>query len=79
MIATKKFDERNIDMLFWNGKYLVTGKFEQADRYKDDGIITLIFDSYETSDNKDYTMSVSASGSFVTGYVVDDILEIDFH
>lgn len=79
MIATKKFDERNIDMLFWNGKYLVTGKFEQADSYRDDGIITLIFDSYETSDNKDYTMSVSASGSFVTGYEVEDILEIDFH
>ena len=78
-VSTKEFNENLIDMLFWNGEYLVTGKFEQADSYRDDGIITLIFDSYETSDNKDYSMSVSASGSFVTGYEVEDILEIDFH
>jgi hypothetical protein len=80
MIETKKFDERNIDMLFWNGKYLVTGKFEQTDRYIDDGIITLTFDSYETSDNKDYIMSVNAIGSPETGgYELEDIVEIDFH
>lgn len=77
-VSTKEFNENLIDMLFWNGEYLVTGKFEHTDTYREDGMTSLTFESYETSDNKNYVMSVSASGSFNAGYGLEVIEDIDF-
>jgi hypothetical protein len=77
-ITTKDFNENHIDMLFWNGEYLVTGKFEHTDTYREDGMTSLTFESYETSDNKNYVISVSASGSFNAGYELEEIEDIDF-
>ena len=77
MIEAKIFDEYLIDMLFWNGEYLVTCKFRHDKTYREDGI-TLEFVSHETSDDKDYVMYVSATGSFNAGYELEDIQEIDF-
>jgi len=77
-ITFNDFNENHIEMLFWNGKNMVTGKFEHADTYRDDEMTTLIFDSYETSDSQNYSMSVSAEGSFNAGYDLGDIEEIDF-
>jgi hypothetical protein len=77
-VSTKEFTENDIDMLFWNGDYLVTGKFEHSDTYREDGMTTLIFQSYETSDGKEYAMSVGASGSFNAGYELEEIEDIDF-
>lgn len=76
-ISTKEFNENLIDMLFWNGGYLVTGKFEHTETHREEGI-TLDFESYETSDGKDYIMNVSAGGSFNAGYELETIEEIDF-
>lgn len=77
-VSIKEFNENNIDMLFWNGEYLVTGNFEHTDTYKDDGMISLTFESYETSDNKNYVMTVGASGSWNAGYDLEEIEDIDF-
>ena len=77
-ISTKDFNENHIDMLFWNGEYLVTGKFEHTDTYREDGMTSLTFESYETSDNKNYVISVGASGSFNAGYDMEEIEDIDF-
>jgi len=77
-ISTKDFNENLIDMLFWNGEHLVTGKFEHSDTYREDGMTTLAFESYETSDGKNYIISVGASGSFNAGYELEEIWDIDF-
>jgi hypothetical protein len=77
-VSTKEFNENNIDMLFWNGEYLVTGKFEHTDTYREDGMTSLTFESYETSDNKNYVMSAGASGSWNAGYDLEEIEDIDF-
>lgn len=77
-VSTKEFNENLIDMLFWNGEYLVTGKFEHSDTYREDGMTTLAFESYETSDEKNYAMSVSANGSFNAGYELEEIEDISF-
>lgn len=77
-VSTKEFNENLIDMLFWNGEYLVTGKFEHTDTYREDGMTSLTFESYETSDGKEYAMSVSASGSFNAGYELEEVEDIDF-
>jgi hypothetical protein len=77
-IALNEFNENNIEMLFWNGKNMVTGKFEQTEIFREDGMTTLIFESYETSDGEEYVMSVSATGSFNAGYDLEDIEDIDF-
>ena len=77
-VSTKEFNENLIDMLFWNGEYLVTGKFEHTDTYREDGMTSLIFQSYETSDSKEYAMSVDASGSFNAGYELEEVEDIDF-
>jgi len=77
-VSTKEFNENNIDMLFWNGEYMVTGKFEHTDTYREDGMTSLIFQSYETSDGKEYAMSVGASGSFNAGYELEEVEDIDF-
>ena len=77
-VSIKEFNENNIDMLFWNGDYLVTGTFEHGDTYREDGMTTLIFESYETSDGKEYAMSVGASGSFNAGYELEEIEDISF-
>jgi hypothetical protein len=64
-------------MLFWNGEYLVTGKFQYTDTYTDaEENTTLDFESYETSDDKDYIIYVRATRS---GDELEDIKEIDFN
>jgi len=77
-ILANDFNENNIDILFWNVEYMVAGKFEHTNTYREDGITSLEFTSYETSDNKEYSMSVSASGSFNAGYDLESIEDIDF-
>jgi len=78
-VFAKDFNENLIDMLFWNGGYLVTGKFEHTDTYREDGMTELTFESYETSDGKNYAISVSASGSFNAGYELEEIEDIGFN
>ena len=78
-VFAKDFNENLIDMLFWNGGYLVTGKFEHTDTYREDGMAELTFESYETSDGKNYAISVSASGSFNAGYELEEIEDIGFN
>ena len=78
-IATKEFDPDLIDILFWNGEYLVTGKFEYTDTYTDaEEKTTLDFESYETSDGKDYIMYARAT---ISGDEVKEmkIKKIDFN
>lgn len=77
-VFAKDFNENLIDMLFWNGGYLVTGKFEHTDTYREDRMSELTFESYETSDGKNYAISVSASGSFNAGYELEEIEDIGF-
>ena len=78
-VFAKDFNENLIDMLFWNGGYLVPGKFEHTDTYREDGMAELTFESYETSDGKNYAISVSASGSFNAGYELEEIEDIGFN
>ena len=77
-VSTKDFNENLIDMLFWNGEYLVTGEFEHTDTHREDDRTSLDFESYETSDGKNYVIYVSASGSFNAGYELEEIEDIDF-
>jgi hypothetical protein len=77
-ILIKKINDREIDLLFWNGSYLVTGEFEHNETHREDGMISLDFESYETSDRRDYILSTTASGSWAAGYDVEEIDYIDF-
>lgn len=51
-ILIRKINSDEIDMLFWNGSYLVEGEFEHSDTHREDGMVALDFESYETSDQK---------------------------
>ena len=70
-INLKEFSHDNIDMLFWNGKHLVTGQFENVDDYEEEGYKSLFFESYKTSDNKKYNMSVRVGSDW------NDLIEIE--
>ena len=70
-INLKEFSHDGIDMLFWNGKYLVTGQFENVDDYEEEGYKSLFFESSKTSDNIKYNMSVRV------GFDWNDLIEIE--
>jgi hypothetical protein len=77
-ILIKKINDNEIDLLFWNGKYLVTGEFEQTSIHREDDMVALDFESYETSDKRDYILSATASVSWTAGYDIEQIDYIDF-
>jgi len=77
-VSIKKWNENAIEMIFWNGEYLVTGEFDQVDVYRDDDIVSINFESSETSDGKSYILSVNATGSWSAGYDLGDIEYLDF-
>jgi len=77
-VSIKKWNENAIEMIFWNGEYLVTGEFDQVDVNRDDDIISINYESSETSDGKSYILSVSANGSWAAGYHLGDIEYLDF-
>ena len=77
-VSIRNWHENAIEMIFWNGEQLVTGEFDQVDVYRDDDIISINFESAETSDGKSYILSVGASGSWAAGYDLGEIEYLDF-
>lgn len=77
-VSIKEWNDRSVEMIFWNGDYLVTGEFEVEDVNRDGEIVTIDFVSVVTSDNRKYDLSVSADGSWAAGYELQDIEYLDY-
>jgi hypothetical protein len=76
ILETPVFTSNDIECLFWDGDDFVEGKFEHTETDQDYEIISMFYESYETSNSKVYSMTVSGSGSEYEGYQPEDIEDI---
>jgi len=73
VLQTPVFTSSDIECLFWDGDDFVEGKFEHTETDHDYEIISMFYESYETSNSKVYSMTVSGSGGEYEGYQPEDI------
>jgi hypothetical protein len=76
VLETPVFTSREIECLFWDGNDFIEGKFEHTETDRDYEIISMFYESYETSNSKKYSMTVSGSGGEYEGYQPEDIEDI---
>lgn len=76
VLQTPVFTSSDIECLFWDGNDFIEGKFEHTETDQDYEIISMFYESYETSNSKKYSMTVSGSGGESEGYQPEDIEDI---
>ncbi len=76
VLETPVFTSGEIECLFWDGNDFIEGKFEHTETDRDYEIISMFYESYETSNSKKYSMTVSGSGGEYEGYQPEDIEDI---